>query len=389
MAADENAVLTVLHYEWVCVGVLMRSGRSMTGDGGNSRALVAQGRSGTIVVRNSDLAVIPPRRLPVPYRTRRPIAKLAVYGIFAAVFAFGGYAYRDPDIRRIIDYHLTLLVTPGISSVSPTYAAHALMSEPLPAHALHLFAENQKGPRADKFAYALRTAGSDSIERARKGSTLQLGGATPERTAAIAGAELFLSAFVPRGEPVLPEGFTLASAKPSGGEWPGLLKNATLSPEQPQTLFGGLTEDEFRARELRCMATAIYFEARDEPVKGQIAVAQVIMNRIRSPFYPKTICGVVYQGERNRHGCQFSFTCTGKRNSVNEKPEWATAVKLAKQVIAGEVWLDEVGYATHYHATYVHPPWRHELDKICQIGGHIFYRMKPGVIQVALLSEGL
>jgi hypothetical protein len=255
---------------------------------------------------------------------------------------------------------------------------------------LHLFAESQKGPRADKFAYALRTAGrSDSIERALKADPLHRSGQAATQTAAIAGAELFLSAFAPRSEPVLPEGFALASAKPSGGEWAGLLKNASLSPEQPKSLFGGLTEDEFRARELRCMAVAIYFEARDEPIKGQIAVAQVIMNRIRSPFYPKTICGVVYQGERNRHGCQFSFTCTGKHNSVKEKPEWATSVKLAKQVIAGEVWLDEVGYATHYHATYVHPPWRHELDKICQIGGHIFYKMKPGTIQVALLSEGL
>jgi spore germination cell wall hydrolase CwlJ-like protein len=341
------------------------------------------------VVRNSNLAVIPPRRLPVPYKARRSFTKLTIYSFFAASFAFGGYAYRDPDIRRAIDYRMTLLVTPGISSVSPTYAAHASISEPLPAHAMHLFAENQKGPRADKFAYALRTVGSDSIERSTKGGPLRPGGQSAQQAAAIAGAELFLSAFAPRGEPVLPGGFTLASAKPSGGEWAGLLKNASLSPEQPQTLFGGLTEDEFRARELRCMAAAIYFEARDEPLKGQIAVAQVIMNRIRSPFYPKTICGVVYQGERNRHGCQFSFTCTGKHNSVRERPEWGTAVKLAKQVIAGEVWLDDVGYATHYHATYVHPPWRHELDKICQIGGHIFYKMKPGVIQVALLSEGL
>jgi spore germination cell wall hydrolase CwlJ-like protein len=210
------------------------------------------------------------------------------------------------------------------------------------------------------------------------------------QSAALAGAELFLSAFTPHGEPS-PEAEAGPAAPPRkpGGEWAGLLKNASLSPDQPQTLFGGLTEDEFRARELRCMATAIYFEARDEPVKGQIAVAQVIMNRIRSPFYPKTVCGVVYQGERNRHGCQFSFTCTGKTNSVKEKPEWATAVKLAKQVIAGEVWLKEVGYATHYHATYVHPPWRFELDKITQIGGHIFYKMKPGTVQVALLSEGL
>jgi spore germination cell wall hydrolase CwlJ-like protein len=361
----------------------------MTGDGGNSRALVAQSRPGHFVVRNSSLAVIPPRRLPVPIKARRSFANLTAYGILAAVCAFAGYAYRDPDIRRAVDYRLTLLVTPGISSISPSYAAHASMSEPLPAYAKHLFAESQKGPRADKFAYAMRTASADSIERGMKAAPLRRSGQTPEQTAAIAGAELFLSAFAPRSEPVLPEAFALASAKPSSGEWAGLLKNASLSPEQPKSLFGGLTEDEFRARELRCMATAIYFEARDEPIKGQIAVAQVIMNRIRSPFYPKTICGVVYQGERNRHGCQFSFTCTGKHNSVKEKPEWATAVKLAKQVIAGEIWLDEVGYATHYHATYVHPPWRHELDKICQIGGHIFYKMKPGVIQVALLSEGL
>jgi hypothetical protein len=200
------------------------------------------------VVRNSDLAVIPPRRLPIPYKARRSFAKLTVYTIFAASFAFGGYAYRDPDIRRAIDYRMTLLVTPGISSISPTYAARASMSEPLPAYALHLFAESQKGPRADKFAYALRMAGSDSIERGMKAASLHRSGHAPEQTAAIAGAELFLSAFTPRSEPVLPENFTLASAKPGNSEWAGLLKNASLSPEQPRTLFGGLTEDEFARR---------------------------------------------------------------------------------------------------------------------------------------------
>ncbi|MBI4724780.1 MAG: cell wall hydrolase [Rhodomicrobium sp.] len=263
------------------------------------------------------------------------------------------------------------------------------VKEPLPAQAMPLFSGSQKGPRADKFAYALKAAGTDSIVRRMKTDPLHLNASdkSPSQMAALAGAELFLSVFTPREGPVLGgEGFP--AVKP-GGAWDGLLKNASLSPDQPKTLFGGLTEDEFRARELRCMATAIYFEARDEPIKGQIAVGQVIMNRIRSPFYPKTVCGVVYQGERNRTGCQFSFTCTGKRNSVKEKPEWATAVKLAKQLIAGEVWVKEVGYATHYHATYVHPSWRLELIKVAQIGGHIFYRMKPGTIQVALLSEGL
>ncbi len=368
----------------------MRSGRSMTGDGVHSRALVAQGGPGYGAVRNSSLAIIPPRKLPIALRARRSFVKMTVYSTLAAIFAFGGYAYRDPDIRKAVDYRLTLLAASGISSVSPTYAARAAVSQPLPAHAIYLFSESQKGPRADKFAYALKAVVSDEVVRGMKGGQLHLAAQPVEQNAALAGAELFLTAFSPRSEPVLSGDLALASPKPAGGgEWAGLLKNASLSPEQPQSLFGGLTEDEFRARELRCMATGIYFEARDEPIKGQIAVAQVIMNRIRSPFYPKTICGVVYQGERNRHGCQFSFTCTGKRNAVKEKPEWATAVKLAKQVIAGEVWLDEVGYATHYHATYVHPPWRHELIQVAQIGGHIFYKMKPGTIQVALLSEGL
>jgi spore germination cell wall hydrolase CwlJ-like protein len=363
----------------------------MTEYEGLSEDFVAQSSSRSVIVRNSDLAVVPPRPLPLALKARRSFAKLTWYTILAFIFAVSGYAYRDPDTRRALDYQLTLLITPGVSSVSPTYFDRLRVSEPLPAQAVYLFSDSQKGPRADKFAYALKTAGSDSIARRMKADPLRLKGdpgVTPVMdTAAIAGATLFLTAF----RPEIPASFDSDAPPPgsTGNQWAGLLKNASLSPEQPKALFGGLTEDEFRAREMRCMATAIYFEARDEPIKGQQAVAQVVMNRIRSPFYPKTICGVVYQGERNRTGCQFSFTCTGKHNAVKEKEEWATAVKIAKQVIAGEVWIAEVGYATHYHATYVHPPWRHELDKVAQIGGHIFYKMKPGTVQLALLTEGL
>lgn len=370
----------------------MRSSRRMKEYQGRSRALVAQHSPRAIVVRNSDLAVSPPRRLPITLKARRSFAKLTRYTLLAFIFAIMGYGYHDPDMRRVVDYQLTLLVSPGVSSVSPTYFDRAKVSEPLPAHASYLFADSQKGPRADKFAYALKVAGNDIIARRMKTDPLHLQAAfTAEQpstqTAALTEASLFLTAFGPGNA-----GDTELDVRPpssAGSQWAGLLKNASLSPEQPRTLFGGLTEDEFRARELRCMATAIYFEARDEPIRGQSAVAQVIMNRIRSPFYPKTICGVVYQGERNRTGCQFSFTCTGKHNAVKEKEEWTTAVKLAKQVIAGEVWVDEVGHATHYHATYVHPTWRKELDKVAQIGGHIFYKMKPGTVQLALLNEGL
>ncbi len=374
----------------------MRSSRSMTGLEGRSRALVAQGGARrALVIRNSDLAVVPPRSVPLAFKARRSFAKLIWYTILALIFAVVGYGYRDPDIRRAFDYRLTMLITPGVSSIAPSYYDRISVPEPLPVHANYLFAESQKGPRADKFAYALKTAGNDAIARRMKTDPLHLktSGAEPPvvQTAALAGASLFLTAFSPRDTAPSEAEADVPPAGKSGSQWAGLLKNASLSPEQPEnkTLFGGLTEDEFRAREMRCMATAIYFEARDEPNLGQLAVGQVIMNRIRSPFYPKTICGVVYQGERLRTGCQFSFTCTGKHNAVKEREEWATAVKLAKQVIAGEVWVKEVGYATHYHATYVHPSWRHELDKVAQIGGHIFYKMKPGTVQVALLSEGL
>ena len=339
-------------------------------------------------LRHSDLAVIPPRPLPLAFRARRSFAKLTKYSVIAAICSFCGYAYHDNDIRAAIDYRVTLLTAAGVSDVSATYASEPADTEPLPEYTKHLFAGSQKGPRADRLASAMKS-GMGAVARTVKTNPLHMNQPTTQM-AALAGAELFLSAFT-AADPLIDGAPAAVPAKAAGGsgDWAGLLKNASLSPDQPQTLFGGLTEDEFRKRELRCMATAIYFEARDEPVKGQIAVAQVIMNRIRSPFYPKTVCGVVYQGERNRHGCQFSFTCTGKSNSVKEKPEWATAVKLAKQVIAGEVWVDEVGYATHYHATYVHPDWRHELDKVAQIGGHIFYKMKPGTTQIALLSEGL
>ena len=91
----------------------------------------------------------------------------------------------------------------------------------------------------------------------------------------------------------------------------------------------------------------------------------------------------------HRHPGEHTDRHLGKHNAVKEKEEWATAVKLAKQVIAGEVWIDEVGHATHYHATFVHPSWRRELDKVAQIGGHIFYKMKPGAVQLAILNEGL
>jgi hypothetical protein len=154
--------------------------------------------------------------------------------------------------------------------------------------------------------------------------------------------------------------------------WEHLLTLARVSP-QDATLLGGVSETEFRNRELHCLATAIYFEARDEPIQGQIAVGQVIINRVNSPYYPKSICAVVYEGAMRRTGCQFSFTCDGKSHRTSEKKEWETAMEIAKQVLDGKLHVKAVGNATHYHATYVHPAWRKLVKRVTQVGTHIFY----------------
>ncbi|AYG65348.1 MULTISPECIES: cell wall hydrolase [unclassified Rhizobium] len=134
----------------------------------------------------------------------------------------------------------------------------------------------------------------------------------------------------------------------------------------------------FSSDEQQCLATGIYFEARGESVKGQAAVAQVILNRVRNPAYPKTICGVVYQNEDWRNACQFSFACDNVKDRVNSPEHWRIARQVAMAVTAGKIWLPEVGSATHYHAVYVRPKWAAEMVKVGRIGMHIFYRTYGG-----------
>ena len=139
-----------------------------------------------------------------------------------------------------------------------------------------------------------------------------------------------------------------------------------------------IPKSSYTKRQKTCMANAIYFEARSEPIKGQIAVAQVVMNRVKNPTYPNTICGVVYQNKHKRNACQFSFACDGIRDRIRSKKAWDTAVKLANQVINQEVWLKNVGSSTHYHATYVRPKWARTMKRRGKIGLHIFYKTYGG-----------
>jgi hypothetical protein len=129
-------------------------------------------------------------------------------------------------------------------------------------------------------------------------------------------------------------------------------------------------------RSLQCLAEAVYYEARSESVEGQRAVAQVVLNRVRHPAYPGSVCGVVYQGPmRAGGGCQFTFTCDGSLALAPSGPGWAQARAIAAQALAGAVYAP-VGHATHYHTHQVLPAWAYKLAKLAVIGSHNFYRMQ-------------
>jgi spore germination cell wall hydrolase CwlJ-like protein len=148
--------------------------------------------------------------------------------------------------------------------------------------------------------------------------------------------------------------------------------------DEDRPSYASLIEPENLNKEERCLAEAIYFEARSEPEDGQAAVAQVVLNRVRSGLYPTSVCGVVYQNRNRRFACQFSFACEGKSLRINEADSWKTAVRIAREVTFGQTYNEDVGAATHYHASYVRPFWAKRLKKMDVIGRHIFYKLKPG-----------
>ncbi|HYI64238.1 MAG TPA: cell wall hydrolase [Allosphingosinicella sp.] len=131
-----------------------------------------------------------------------------------------------------------------------------------------------------------------------------------------------------------------------------------------------------RERSLECLAQAVYYEARGESDDGQRAVAQVVLNRVRHPAYPNSVCGVVYQGSGRSTGCQFSFTCDGSMNAGIEPYAWDRARRIADAALAGAVYRP-VGLATNYHTTAINPYWAPSLVPQTVVSAHIFYR-RPG-----------
>jgi spore germination cell wall hydrolase CwlJ-like protein len=128
-----------------------------------------------------------------------------------------------------------------------------------------------------------------------------------------------------------------------------------------------------RLAEQNCLARAIYFEARSETELGQLAVAKVILNRVKDPEYPKSICGVVYQGANRARSCQFSFACDGQPDDPHNPEAWDRASRVAQKALDGDQTVKIMGAATHYHADYVRPRWSRHMKRLIKIGRHIFY----------------
>ncbi len=151
---------------------------------------------------------------------------------------------------------------------------------------------------------------------------------------------------------------------------PNITTKINVNPEQKQQI---VAQRRVRLAEENCLARAVYFEARSESDLGQLAVAKVVLNRVKNPDFPKTICGVVYQGSGSRNSCQFSFACDGLPDDVKSPEAWAHAKDIAQRAISNDPAIAMLGSAVNYHADYVTPRWSHTMRRLTRIGHHIFY----------------
>ena len=167
-------------------------------------------------------------------------------------------------------------------------------------------------------------------------------------------------------EPAAVRPLTMAEARTSNAAVP--IDRGRRLPAAPYRFRGGPAEREQAAE---CLATAALYEAGDD-LRGQRAVIQVILNRVRAPGFPNTICGVVYQGSTRATGCQFSFTCDGSIRRRTIHWGWGAARRAARRALSGYVFAD-VGRATHYHTDWMVPYWRDSLTKVARVRSHLFY----------------
>ncbi|MFZ1962852.1 MAG: cell wall hydrolase [Roseiarcus sp.] len=174
--------------------------------------------------------------------------------------------------------------------------------------------------------------------------------------------------------PTPSDGEAIVAARP-----PAQTTAAAQSDANGKPNYAALIDPKDSARQMRCLSEAIYFEARGEPEQGQAAVAQVVLNRVRSGIFPTNVCAVVYQDRNHPFACQFSFACDGSSLRIEEPGAWATATRIAEQVVSGANYNPKVAEALNYHANYVYPEWAGDLRRVDRIGTHIFYAMRGGV----------
>lgn len=155
------------------------------------------------------------------------------------------------------------------------------------------------------------------------------------------------------------------------------------SPAKPFTLSGGV---ESRERAIDCLASAMWYEAGDD-ARGQRAVGQVVLNRVRHPAFPASICGVVFEGSDRQTGCQFTFTCDGAMKRIPPEGAFARARGVARAMLDGKV-DPEVGLATHYHTDWVHPVWSTAMDKLARVETHLFFRWRGKWGGAAAMAQG-
>ena len=131
-------------------------------------------------------------------------------------------------------------------------------------------------------------------------------------------------------------------------------------------------------KQMSCLAEALYFEARGEPIQGQLAVGEVVLNRVEDPRYPNSICKVINQGTGRRFACQFTYTCDGKLETIHEKKAYEVSLKIAKILMTTHERNLTKG-STHYHSNYVNPRWSRKFERVAKYGRHIFYRQSRQV----------
>lgn len=292
-------------------------------------------------------------------------------------------AHEFPAVDRRLKGDPIPTLRPSISRVAPRPTPREL--------AQILFSVDEDNLVLSVFRPSREEIAPDGFERAdarSRGITLRdLRSSTPPEAASETPAQDANAGATPSIERDL----ALASATPAAtGATPLMIAAAPVSIAAPNGGVTSIARNEARphyadlvtpaalGREMKCLAEAVYFEARSESEAGQAAVAQVVLNRLRSGLYPGSVCGVVYQNSHRYLGCQFTFACEGKSLRVTDAEAWSDARRVAKAVFEGAQYNDEVGAATHYHARYVRPSWAKRLKRMDAIGQHVFYRLRPG-----------